>query len=274
MEPSLTWLYLPTAVLLGALHALEPGHAKTLTAAYLIGIKGTKRDALLLGLSVATTHSIVVLGLAVTALWLGRETLTDEATFWLQMGSGVIVILLGAWLFRRRWRIQRKLAAQVARSHTDPFPGPGHLTEHEHYAPDDDQDRDEEYDHALLTDDEHAAAHAATLPDYVGANERPTAFQIMAFGGAGGLIPCPASVTVMLLALSAGRGGLGVVTVVGFSLGLAIALVGVGMAIVAGLTRLRSAGRMAWLTRVAPLLSAGLVMFSGMAAITVSLVAH
>lgn len=55
-----TWLYFPTALALGALHALEPGHAKTLTAAYLIGIKGTKRDAFLLGLSVASTHSVVV----------------------------------------------------------------------------------------------------------------------------------------------------------------------------------------------------------------------
>ncbi len=56
----LAFLYLPTAVLLGALHALEPGHAKTLTAAYLIGIKGTKRDAVLLGLSAAGAHICLV----------------------------------------------------------------------------------------------------------------------------------------------------------------------------------------------------------------------
>jgi len=53
VENPLTWMYLPTALSLGALHALEPGHAKTLTAAYLIGIKGTKQDAFFLGLSVA-----------------------------------------------------------------------------------------------------------------------------------------------------------------------------------------------------------------------------
>ena len=62
--------YLPSAIGLGALHALEPGHAKTLTAAYLIGTKGTKRDAILLGTSVAFTHSIVVILLAVA----GRST--------------------------------------------------------------------------------------------------------------------------------------------------------------------------------------------------------
>jgi len=91
-------LYFPSAVALGALHALEPGHAKTLTAAYLIGTKGTRRDAVILGLSVATTHSIVVIALAAGALWLGREAFTDKATYWLQVGSGALVIALGAWL--------------------------------------------------------------------------------------------------------------------------------------------------------------------------------
>ena len=67
----LSIVYFPTAVALGALPALEPGHAKTLTAAYLIGTKGTKRDATILGLSVATTHSLVVVGLSVAAVLLG-----------------------------------------------------------------------------------------------------------------------------------------------------------------------------------------------------------
>ena len=70
-ENPLSWIYFPTAMMLGALHALEPGHAKTLTAAYLIGIKGTKRDALLLGLAVAVTHSFVVVAISAAALWAG-----------------------------------------------------------------------------------------------------------------------------------------------------------------------------------------------------------
>ena len=78
-------VYFPSAVMLGALHALEPGHAKTLTAAYLIGTKGTKRDATLLGLSVAFTHSIIVILLAVLGVWLGKEAFTDDAMQWLQV---------------------------------------------------------------------------------------------------------------------------------------------------------------------------------------------
>ena len=103
-----TWVYFPTALMLGALHALEPGHAKTLTAAYLIGIKGTKKDALLLGLSVALTHSIVVIGISVAALWIGKETFTQDVTHWLQIGSGVVVVLLGAWLLIKRILQMRK----------------------------------------------------------------------------------------------------------------------------------------------------------------------
>lgn len=309
----LTLLYLPTAILLGALHALEPGHAKTLTAAYLIGIKGTKRDAFLLGVSVAATHSIVVVALSVAALWLGREAFTDQATWWLQMGSGAIVVVLGTWLLHRRWRVMQRQKARLNREgdhrhgthgHSHDH-GDGHAHDHGHHHGDgDDHDHDHEDghdhghhgdhdhhdhehhhgehahdhdhqhdhdDHDLLTDDEHAAAHAATLPKYVATGERPTALQIVTFGAAGGMIPCPASITVMLLALSVGQAGIGLLTVFGFSLGLAITLVGVGLAIVAGLSKLQGSGRFAWVTRQAPLLSAGLVIFSGAAAIAVAL---
>src|SRR5215813_12613366 len=105
MDASL--VYFPTAVGLGALHALEPGHAKTLTAAYLIGTKGTKRDAVLLGLSVAFAHSIVVIALAVLGVWLGKEAFTHKAMYWLQIASGAIVICLGAYLLYRRWPRRR-----------------------------------------------------------------------------------------------------------------------------------------------------------------------
>lgn len=293
----LTFLYLPTAILLGALHALEPGHAKTLTAAYLIGIKGTKRDALLLGLSVAATHSVVVVGLSVAALWLGREAFTDRATYWLQLGSGIIVVILGAWLLHRRWRaIQRQNAREAHAGHQRDRAHDRHAHEHDHGDHDHDEahdDHDHGHDHAhghhhhhdeddghdhddhdLLTDDEHAAAHAATLPKYVATGERPTALQIVTFGAAGGMIPCPASITVMLLALSVGQAGIGLLTVFGFSLGLAITLVGVGLAVVAGLSRLQGSGRFAWVTRQAPLLSAGLVMFSGGAAVAAAFLHH
>ena len=93
MEDQLSIVFFPYAVALGALHALEPGHAKTLTAAYLIGTKGTKRDAILLGLSVAATHSIVVVGLSAGAVYLGKEAFTESAAYWMQIISGVVVVI-------------------------------------------------------------------------------------------------------------------------------------------------------------------------------------
>ncbi len=228
----LNWGYFPAAVALGGLHALEPGHAKTLTAAYLIGIKGTKRDALLLGLSVALTHSIVVVTLAVIAVFIGTESFSESATRWLQVGSAVAVIILGVWMLASRWLHQRKYHW-------------GHGDEHG-----------------------HGHSHHHSIPDYVERGERPTAFQIALFGAAGGMLPCPASVTVMLLAVSTGRMVSGVVAVSGFSLGLAMTLVGVGMLVVSGVSRFYgSSGRLHWVSQHAPTLSAIMVIVSGVAAL-------
>lgn len=273
----LSALYFPSALLLGALHALEPGHAKTLTAAYLIGTKGTKFDAVLLGLSVALTHSIVVIGLSLTAVWIGRESFTQDASRWLAIASGAIVILLGLWLLRRRLRVLRRASHLSAHHHHDHSHSHDHHHDHSHghdhhHAHHHDHGHDHDHDHALLTDDEHAKAHAATLPAYVQQGQRPTALQIMAFGGAGGLIPCPAAITVMLLSLSVSKTANGLLLVAGFSLGLALTLVAVGLAVVMGLSRLSGSGRLSWLSRQAPLISAVLVILSGIAGLVMALV--
>ena len=269
MVETLSWVYLPTALALGGLHALEPGHAKTLTAAYLIGIKGTKKDAFLLGLSVALTHSIVVIGISVAALWVGREAFTQDVTRWLQIGSGVIVILLGTWMLVRRLRHQSRVKALLIcpQNHAHHDHSHGHDHDHEHHHDHGHHHHDHNHDHSLMTDDEHARAHAATIPEYAKRGERPTLLQIVSFGAAGGMIPCPASITVMLLALSIGQFASGLLAVMGFSLGLAIALVGIGLLVVGGLSRLEKTGKVAWLSERAPVLSAGVVILSGVVAL-------
>lgn len=348
IENPFTWVYFPTALLLGALHALEPGHAKTLTAAYLIGIKGTKRDALLLGLSVALTHSIVVIGISVIALLVGRESFTQDVTHWLQLGSGIIVVLLGAWLMVKRI-IQIRRASHNHHHHHEEhepikintslssgtlnivntengerfkfnqtfatkdgltfrviiirseglevlplvrdkqtneffsevapnephefsaefeisFDGNKHeVIPFEMHEPHD--HHGDEHNHSMLSDDEHARAHAADMPEYAKKGERPTLWQIITFGAAGGMIPCPASITVMLLALSIGKLGAGLFAVAGFSIGLAVTLVGIGLVIVAGLSKLHGTGRFYWVSKNAPIISAGVVMLSGLAAL-------
>ncbi len=338
VENPLTWVYFPTALMLGALHALEPGHAKTLTAAYLIGIKGTKRDAFLLGLSVALTHSIVVVGISALALFIGRETFTQDVTRWLQLGSGIIVILLGLWLMIKRIRQMRRAhhnhdaePVMINSNHTK-----GHLeivqtpdgermkysfskkSEHlslrvlinrpdgleilelnqvsgadfymSNIAPSEPHEfaaelemtagtlrevipfemhehHDHDHDHDSMSDDEHARAHAASIPEYAKKGERPTSLQILSFGAAGGMIPCPASITVMLLALSIGKIGAGLFAVAGFSIGLAVTLVGIGLAVVVSLNKIQGSGRFQWVSSKAPIISAAVVMLSGVAAL-------
>lgn len=278
MESALTLVYFPTALLLGALHALEPGHAKTLTAAYLIGIKGTKRDAVLLGISVAGTHSIVVIALAALALWVGREAFADRAMYWLQVGSGAIVIVLGAWMLWKRWPRRLKNRGQVdcaradndgdchSHDHDHDHGHHGHH-HHDHHGHADHHHQHHHHDHDDMDEDEHARAHAATLPEYAKRGERPGILQILAFGAAGGMIPCPASVTVMLLALSIGKAAMGMLTVLGFSIGLALALVGIGVAVVISVNALGKNSRLTWVSKYAPAVSAGVVLLSGSMAI-------
>ena len=343
MSATLSLAYLPVAVGLGALHALEPGHSKTMIAAYLIGTKGTKRDALLLGLAAATTHSILVIALSVAALYLGREAFADQATHWLQVGSGVVVIALGLWMLWRRWprrqahhahhhapnpvaipstfapgdisiidtpngeRMQYICTSQLSDLHiTVEIARTGGSIEHLDFLPLGEEpwvyqsttvpaephefsaviimsvgERSERHPFAMqepeghaghddLDDDAHARAHAAAMPAYVATGGRPTSGQVIAFGAAGGIIPCPASITVMLLALSVGQVAWGIVAVLCFSLGLAVALVGVGMLVVIGASKLASTGKFSWVSTRAPLVSAVLVIATGVVALAFS----
>lgn len=261
----LSLLFFPSAVLLGALHALEPGHAKTLTAAYLIGTKGTPRDAILLGISVATTHSAVVIGLSVLAVLWGREAFAEEAEKTLALASSVAVVVLGIWLLVRR--IPGLTRALKARRHEQKSGAPkafsGRLVG---------MHRSHGYhDHSLLSDEEHARAHMADLPDYVARGERPSVAQVMAFGAVGGLVPCPAAISVMLLSLSVSESGKGLILVLGFSLGLAITLVGIGMLVVLGISKLTAGGKMSQLAMFAPTISAAMVIFSGLLGMAISL---
>src|SRR4029450_3001706 len=93
------WFYLPAAVILGALHALEPGHAKSLMAAYIVSIKGTAGQAALLGVSAAVGHTIVVWILAVAGLLLGNELIVEQAEPWLMFLSGVLIVMLAVRMF-------------------------------------------------------------------------------------------------------------------------------------------------------------------------------
>lgn len=93
----LGWAYLPVALVLGALHALEPGHGKSLASAYLVGGRHTRTDALILGVATTMSHTSVVLVLAAASLWLKAWLLPDQLERGIAVTGALILIGLGAW---------------------------------------------------------------------------------------------------------------------------------------------------------------------------------
>ena len=88
----------------GALHALSPGHGKAMVAAYLIGTRGTARDAVLLGATVTVTHTIGVFALGFVTLGLSQYVLPEDLYPWLTLVSGLMVVIVGAGVLRSRLR--------------------------------------------------------------------------------------------------------------------------------------------------------------------------
>ena len=91
----------------GALHALSPGHGKAMVAAYLIGTRGTARDAVVLGATVTVTHTIGVFALGLVTLALSQYVLPEQLYPWLTLLSGLMVVLVGAGVLRSRLRPAR-----------------------------------------------------------------------------------------------------------------------------------------------------------------------
>ena len=102
------WLFLPTAVVLGALHGLEPGHSKTMMAAFIVSIRGTIGQALLLGLSATISHTAIIWILAYAGLRYAAKLDVEKTEPYFQLASGVIILILAAWTFARTRREKKE----------------------------------------------------------------------------------------------------------------------------------------------------------------------
>lgn len=259
------------ALVLGGLHGFEPGHSKTMIAAYVIAIRGTVGQAILLGLSAAISHSVIVWILAFVAVVYGNELIGDQLEPYFMIGSGVLVLLLALWMF-----FKARHAGSHLHSHAT-----GHSHGHDHghhdhsHAGDDHHHHYGHHDHAHdhhhdVNDshrDAHARAHARQLEHQLQhrlENGPASTWQTILFGLSGGLVPCPAAITVFLLCLHLDKPVLGVVLVGAFSLGLALVLMAFGVVAALGLRAITS--RTAVFDRVlvyAPYISAYLIALIG-----------
>lgn len=367
-----SWLFVPSAILLGALHGLEPGHSKTMMAAFIVAIRGTLAQAVLLGLSATVSHTAIVWAIALTGLYFGRNWNTEASEPWFQVVSALLIIAVAAWML---WRTRREGAARAGFAplhdrHHDHGHHHGHDHGHDHGHEDHGHAHQEarridtghgvvrlaifedgvpprfrlhsesgpswpagqvqieteradgsrelfsfrrhggylesqqlipephefvarlrlgspghshdfdlefvegEHHHAIPAyrgldvaapgyQDPHELAHANDIRRRF-ADRRVTTAQIVVFGLTGGLIPCPASITVLLLCLQLKKVALGALLVLCFSVGLALTMVTTGA--VAALGMRHAARRFSGFgdfARRAPYFSGTLIMLVG-----------
>ncbi|MBV8471168.1 MAG: nickel/cobalt efflux protein RcnA [Burkholderiaceae bacterium] len=318
------WLFVPSAILLGALHGLEPGHSKTMMAAFIVAIRGTLTQAVLLGLSATLSHTAVVWAVAMAGLYFRRNWNAEASEPYFQLASALLIIGVAVWMIWRTWRHQHAddhghdhdhghghdhhdeakridtghgvLRLEVFEQGVPPRfrlyreSGPDHAwtaeqirveTErpdgssqtfsflqregfmesvqeipephefvarlklgHGHHSHDYDvefveHDHEHGHPHHAIQDyegldvsapgyqDPHELAHANDIRRRFAGREVTTG-QIIVFGLTGGLIPCPASITVLLLCLQLKKVALGAALVLCFSIGLALTMVASG----------------------------------------------
>jgi len=249
LTPAVGLLAVLLSLVLGASHAALPGHGKTLIAAYLAGKRGSPKDAMVVGATVTVTHTagVLLLGLLIS----GSSALAGESVLsWLGVLSGVLVMAIGGWLLYSALRNRRhehvaSPVAELALVGGGPAPastGHGHGHGHAH-----------SHGHG------HGHSHGFNRGGLIG------------MGVAGGLVPSPSALVVLLGAVALGRTWFGVLLVFGYGFGMAATLTAVGLLLVRVRDRLDGMPRVdklrlrigtlgAWM----PVLTAGLVLVVGL----------
>ena len=124
LTPAFILFAIGVAIVLGAAHALQPGHGKTIVAAYLVGSRGTAKHALFLGATVTATHTAGVYALGVVTLFLSQYIVPERLYPFLEVGSGLLVVGIGVWLFGQRLLTAIWDPAQQARPRARTWPRP------------------------------------------------------------------------------------------------------------------------------------------------------
>ena len=224
---------LALALFLGAAHGLEPGHGKTIVAAYLVGTRGTVGNAMFLGGVVTLTHTFSIILLGLVALFASQYVRPEEIFPWLGTASGLLIMGLGGWLLVNQLR----------------GTGPGHGHHHHH----------EDHDHGDHHHGDQDHGHSHEVPAKV------TLGSLLALGISGGIVPCPAALVILLGAVALHRIAFGLVLLVAFSFGLAAVLIAVGVVIVKARPLMeRFSGDGKWIQRL-PVASAAIIIVVGFA---------
>ncbi|WP_329539384.1 nickel/cobalt transporter [Streptomyces sp. NBC_01358] len=275
------------SLVLGAGHALLPGHGKTVMAAYLAGRRGSICDAVTVGATVTITHTagVIVIGLCLTTF----SSLAGDAVLnWLGVISGALVTLVGATLLKDATRRSASVArpAEVppmamagagAHGHasaTTEMPHGHTVHSHEPHTHSHGHHHEKPHRHGLFRHGHHHAHPHSPAED---GTQPFTTRGLIGLGVAGGLVPSPSALVVLLGAIALGRTGFGAALVLAYGIGMAATLTAVGILLVKLGSRaesLTSRPAFAFVARIAPhtaLLTAALVLAVGLSLVARSL---
>jgi nickel/cobalt transporter (NicO) family protein len=210
----------------GALHALSPGHGKTLVAAYLVGSRGTFKHAALLGASVTVTHTFSVFLIGIATLVVSSYVVPEKIIPVLGVISGLSIVVIGAMLFRKRLAALPWAHSHDHHHHYDHHHDHAHVHHGHDHAHSHSHTHDHDHNHSHAHDHDHHH-HGPGGHSHVPEGD-VTIGSLIALGASGGLVPCPSAMVLMLSAIALGRIGLGLVLLTAFSIGLAGVLVAIG----------------------------------------------
>ena len=258
-----------TAAVLGAFHALAPGHGKTVMAAYIVGQRGTFRQAALIGLAVTATHTagIVVLGITLTT----TTVLTPERLYpWLGLTSGLLLAGIGTTLVRRALADRRRRPGTVAAAATrdlDPVTASEPVlaaagARHGHH------DHDRHHD----VGDAGAHSHGGWSHVHAPIDLRLGWRSLLGIGFAGGLVPSPSALLVLLGAIALGRTWFGLLLVTAYGLGMATMLTTAGLVLLRArvwferraVRRTHASIRLVAFARLAPIVTSATIIVVGL----------
>ncbi|MEH2465973.1 nickel/cobalt transporter [Nostoc sp.] len=253
---------LAIAFLWGGLHALSPGHGKTIVGAYLVGSRSNAQHALFLGLIVTITHTAGIFALGLVTLGTSQFILTEQLYPWLSVLSGVLVTVIGLNLF-----ISRLQTTQVSHSHD-------HVHSHEHsHDLHDHQTLDDSLPLRYHHDHNHVHHEHSHLPPDGDLSSMKWS-SLLALGISSGLLPCPSALVVLLSAIALGRIGFGLALVSAFSLGLAAVLTGIGLMLVYAKDRFEDLPFQIPRIKMLPVTSALCITLIGLGITSQALLAH
>ena len=206
--------YLFSGFWLGALHAATPGHGKTIAAAYIVGARGRPVDAFVLGVFVTLSHTLGIVGVAVLASLGAARSVPARTEAYLAIVTALLVVGIGSWMVGSQWTVlfprhdhEHDVHDHGGATHTHPHPA--------------------DHDHAHYHRHGWGPAHTHRLD--VLTETRPSWTILLGLGVAGGLLPDPGALALLLAAIASGKPVTGLLTVLVFSLGFALVLVAVGV---------------------------------------------